>query len=121
MPHQAKGEHKLWTMPKAMYKVACQGLREPPALIPFSWGPYVAAAAAAQQAQQAARAQHTAAAAAATAAATAAPAAADGLGALGGSGAVDSAEQLQKRIRCNLTHHRCLQRSVSPDRSDPDN
>ncbi|KAG2451844.1 hypothetical protein HYH02_003620 [Chlamydomonas schloesseri] len=37
VPQPLKGEHKLWQLPKAMLKVALQGLREPPGLAPFTW------------------------------------------------------------------------------------
>ncbi|KAG2441712.1 hypothetical protein HXX76_003328 [Chlamydomonas incerta] len=37
VPQPLKGEHKLWQLPKAVLKVALQGLRDPPGLPPFTW------------------------------------------------------------------------------------
>lgn len=37
LPQPLPGQHKLWQLPKAVLKVALQGLREPPGVPPFSW------------------------------------------------------------------------------------
>ncbi|GLI66591.1 hypothetical protein VaNZ11_010511 [Volvox africanus] len=37
VPQQLKGQQRIWQLPRAILKIALQGLRDPPGLPPFSW------------------------------------------------------------------------------------